>query len=102
MNQIRSKRDLWEILVYVGELHLPSYEDVTMHFMKEILADRKRAFRVSDLKPQQVPRFSEFRTKDMYESAMGDPEASMYLPNSANGEVPVSRKFLFNVSNTHL
>ena len=67
MNSIRSKRDLWEILVYVGELHLPSFEDVTMHFMREILADRKRAFRVQDIKPQLVPRFNEFRTKTMYE-----------------------------------
>ena len=98
MQQLRSKRDLWEILVYVGEYHLPSYEDVTMKFMKEVLADRKRVFKVSELKPQMVPKFSEFRTKALYDQAMSDPEAKMYLPDSSNGDVPVSRKFLFNVS----
>ena len=44
-----------------------------------------------------VPRIAEFSCDRLYEQAIEDPEAKLYLPDAgADGKRNISRKFLFN------
>ena len=85
------------ILAIEGQYHLPSADDITMAWLREVLAGRKRLIRNQDLCPVNVPRIPEFSCDRLYKQAIEDPEASLYLPDpGADGKRNVSRKFLFN------
>ena len=101
LKHVRSKRDLYNIFIHVGQFHLPTLDDTTMFFMKEVLAGRKRLVKLQDLIPCNVPRLKEFKADILYQQAMADPSARLYLPDPSPKRpdvMPVSRKFLFNVS----
>ena len=97
---VRGKRDLWQILGVVGQYHLPSYDDTTVFFMREVLAGRKKLLKLKELVPVNVPRISEFQADHLYQSALKNTQCKPYLPEPAEGSVrrPVGRKFLFDVS----
>ena len=96
---VRGKRDLWQILAVVGQYHLPNFDTCTVHFMREILAGRKKVFKLKDLHPVCVPRISEFKADLLYEHCMKDPKIKPYLPDPALDSTrrPCGRKFLFDV-----
>lgn len=50
-------------LINIGNKYLPPFEDCTVAHMFEVIAGRKKALSVTDLKPMAVPRFSEFSLK---------------------------------------
>ena len=70
LKHVRSKRDLWEILVHVGQFHMPTCDETTMYFMKQVLAGHKRLIRLEHLVPCTVPRLNEFRVDLLYQQAM--------------------------------
>ena len=45
----------------IGQYNLPSYDETTVHYMREILAGRKKLFKLKDMNPVNVPRISEFK-----------------------------------------
>ena len=67
--------------------------------MREILAGRKKVFKLKDLHPVCVPRISEFKADQLYEHCMKDPKIKPYLPDPALDSTRrlCGRKFLFDV-----
>lgn len=55
-----SKKDLHRYLVQSCYLYLPKETCVTLHFLSEILAGRKKAIRIDKLIAMQIPHLSEF------------------------------------------
>ena len=96
---VRGKRDLWSILAVAGQFHMPPYDEVTVYFMREVIAGRKFLIKLKDLVPVTVPRLNDFNADRLYKQAMEDEQARMYLPDTTNdAHRPCSRKFLFDVS----
>ena len=85
------------MLAIEGQYHMPSADDVTMIWLREILAGRKLLIKNKDLCTANVPRIPEFSCDRLYQQAIEDPQAKMYLPDPGpNGKRNISRKFLFN------
>ena len=59
-SKLCSKRDIMHMLAIEGQYHLPSADDITMPWLKEILAGRKRLIRNQDLCTVILPRIAEF------------------------------------------
>ena len=83
----------------VGQFHLPTFDETTVHFMREVLAGRKKLIKLKDLIPINVPRLTEFQADGLYKQSMKDPNIKRHLPDPPTDSVrrPVGRKFLFNV-----
>jgi hypothetical protein len=97
---MNSKADMYKILATHAQLHLPSYEEVSMDFLREVFAERKKLIPLRNVVQVNVPKLEEFQTERLYKLALENPDARQYLPEpSANGKRNVSRKFLFSVSN---
>ena len=85
------------MLAVEGQYHLPNTDDVTMEYLKDVLAGRKRLIRNSELCTVNVPRIPEFACGRLYQAAIEDDQAKLYLPDAGlDGKRNVSRKFLFN------
>lgn len=96
---VQGKKDLFFVLTVEGQYHLPSFDETTVHFLREVLAGRKQLIKLKDLHPVHVPRMKEFDFGTLYEYAMRDEQIRRYLPEpTAKGKSTCSRKFLFNVS----
>ena len=96
---VRGKRDLWSILAVAGQFYMPPYDDITVHFMREVIAGRKFLIKLKDLVPVTVPHMNDFNADRLYKQAMEDEQAQRYLPDATNdARRPCSRKFLFDVS----
>ena len=68
--------------------------------MREILAGRKKLFKLKEILPVNVPRISEFKADVLYEYAMKDDICKLYLPDPPTDSTrrPCNRRFLYNVS----
>ena len=98
MPKIRSKEDAYQILLYEAQMHLPSYDQTPMSFLKEVFAGRKKLLLYSELKPVNVPRLKEFCADRIYQLAMEDQRVFQYLPDPIKSKIrPVNKTFLFNV-----
>ena len=98
MPKIRSKEDAYQILLYEAQMHLPSYDQTPMSFLKEVFAGRKKLLLYSELKPVNVPRLKEFCADKIYQMAMEDQRVFQYLPDPIKSKIrPVNKTFLFNV-----
>ncbi len=98
-NIMNSKKDMYTILATHGQLHLPCYDDVSMEFLREVMAERKRLIPLRNVVHVNVPKFEEFQTERLYRQALADPNMRLFLPEPhQNDKRSVSRKFLFNVS----
>ena len=97
-SQVKSKRDMWYILAVEGQFYLPSYDQCTLPFMRDVLASRKKLIKLRDVSMVNVPRLSDFNTDRLWKQAMEDVDARIHLPDpSKNGDRTVSRKFLYTV-----
>ena len=78
---------------------MPTFDESTVHFMREVLAGRKKLIKLKDLVPVNVPRLTELLTDRLYEHSIKDPKCKQYLPDPPTDSFrrPVGRKFLFNV-----
>ena len=100
-SHVQGKKDLYFVLSVEGQYHLPSFDETTVHFLREVLAGRKLVFKMRDLRPVHVPRMKEFEFKVLLEMAMNNAQMRRYLPEpTAKGRATCSRRFLFNVSCT--
>jgi hypothetical protein len=97
---IRSKRDLYDILRYSGQFVIPPFDEVSMDFLKAVLAGQKKLLQCNQAKQFQVPRFKEFQTDALYQKALTDTVVSQYLPDPIGEERrrTVGRNYLFTVS----
>ena len=85
------------MLAIEGQYHLPGADDITMPWLKEILAGRKLLIKNKDLCTVNVPKIAEFACDRLYQQAITDDQAKVYLPEpSADGKRNISRKYLFN------
>jgi hypothetical protein len=69
-----------------------------LSFMRDILADKKKALKQSDVQIIEVPNYPELSVKSLYPDAMNDPTLSEYLPTKEqlSGRFP-ERDFFFGV-----
>ena len=81
---------------------MPTFDESTVHFMREVLAGRKKLIKLKDLVPVNVPRLTEFQADRLYEHSIKDAKCKQYLPDPPTDSFrrPVGRKFLFNVKTT--
>ena len=54
------------MLAIEGQYHLPSSDDITMSWLREVLAGRKLVIKNKDLCPVNVPRIPEFSCDVLY------------------------------------
>jgi hypothetical protein len=98
MSKIRSKQDIYYVLSVENQLHLPAFDDCSLDFIREILSGRKKLFKLREINPAVVPKFTEFNCDILYKQAMEDSTARLYLPDATSlKRRPVNRKFLFNI-----
>ena len=92
----KSKRDLLEILCYEGQFLLPAWDDITMDFLKQVLAGKKSLLKQSDVRHVKVPKLKEFNTNELFASALTDPLISKHLPDpTGSRKRTVGRIYLF-------
>ena len=90
---------MYYIFAVEAQFYLPSFDQCTLPFLRDVLAGRKKLIKLRDLCMVNVPRLKDFKIDVLFDHAMRDPEARMYLPDPSKfGEKTVSRKFLYNVS----
>jgi hypothetical protein len=96
---IKSKEDIYHILAISGQRFLPSFDETTMHFLRDCLSGRKRLFKLKEITPINLPRLREFSADRLYDIAIEDQQLAQYLPAPTDkGKRPVSRRFVFTVS----
>ena len=69
------------MLTIEGQYFLPAYDDVTMFYLKEVLAGRKKLYKMHQIKAVNVPRLREFSADKLYRVVIQDPNVSIYLPD---------------------
>lgn len=98
-SRVRSKEDLHFILSVEGQFHIPTLDEISMFYLKEVLAGRKLLLKLVDIRPVMVPRLREFSADVLYKEVMLDETLQQYFPDpNEKNRRPVSRRFLFNVS----
>ncbi len=60
--------------------YLPHYETITIYFMKDILAGKKKALKVSEMKYLFVPQYESLSVKRILEFASSFPRVYEYFP----------------------
>lgn len=55
-------------------------EGTKLSFMRDILSDKKRALKQSDVTHLEIPNYPEISVKNMYQDALGDAELVKYIP----------------------
>ena len=71
-SKLCSKTDIIRMLAIEGQYHLPSNDDITMVFLREVLAGRKLLIKNKDLCTVNVPRLPEFSCDKLYQQAIED------------------------------
>ena len=67
---IKSKKDIFEILLYEGQYYLPPYDDCSMEFLRDALAGDKLLLKNKDVTHVSVPRYKEFNVKNLLKCAL--------------------------------
>ena len=92
----KSKQDLLDILAYEGQYLLPAQDDITMDFLKQVLAGKKALLKQSQVQNVKVPKLKEFNANELFTGAMQDAKMSRYLPDpSGSRKRTVGRAYLF-------
>ena len=69
---VKSKNDLHFILSIEGRYNIPSIDNCSMFFMKEVLAGRKKVIKLADVRPIICPRLKDFSADKLFELSMAD------------------------------
>ena len=69
------------MLTIEGQYYLPAFDDVTMFYLKEVLAGRKVLYKMSQVQSVNVPRLREFSADKLYRVVMDDPNVAQFLPD---------------------
>ena len=113
LSRFRSKADLYRYLTHQSKhwlrlltlavvgLYLPSYETTRLSFIRDVLQDKKKLLKTTELVKINVPRYEELSVKNLYRDAIRDQEVGPYLPNleQSTNKYP-EREFFFNVLGT--
>jgi hypothetical protein len=84
-----------------GHFLLPPYRQCSMSFLKDVLANKKRLFKVFEAPVVDFPPLKELTVKQVLELALADEVIQQYLPDKEDiGDDYLDRKFLFAVVNT--
>ena len=67
-----SKQDILHLLAVVGQYHIPPIDSITLPFLKEVLAGRKKLFKNSELNNVNVPRIAEFECNRLWQACLED------------------------------
>ena len=95
---VMSKEQLYQLLRYKGQYHVPAKAFCTMEFMGQVLKGKKKLFTMDQIRPVSVP-FQRKITIQAIAEKIGDREDIMvFLPD--NYKQNINRDFLFNVVNT--
>ena len=84
----------------VVQMYVPPKTMVNKDFLRLILAEEKKLFKLSEVSFIQVPRNDELSVTNLYPKFKLDPQIMMYLPDRLpKGRLP-DRDYLFNIVNT--
>ena len=79
---------------------LPPCNQINKDFLKKLLIDEKRVFKMVDVNLIKVQRLDEISIKKMMENIKDDAELAKYLPDEYLSGRAIDRTFFFNVINT--
>jgi hypothetical protein len=92
-----SKERIIEHLTVINQMYCPRPDEVTMDYVRDLLAGRKKLIRLVDLQSIKVPRIREFDCETIYKEALANAEIRIFLPEpTPDGKRTVSRDFIFN------
>ena len=73
---------------------------INKDFLRDILADKKKLFALTEVKMVDVPRYDELSVNKLYPNFKHDARFMAYFPeNLPKGRWP-DRKYFFNIMNT--
>ncbi len=78
---IKSKKDIYEILLFEGQYYLPPYDDCPMDFLRDALSGVKRLLKNAEVTHVSVPRYKEFNVKNLLRCALLESDLKLYLPD---------------------
>ena len=73
---------------------------VNKDFLKDLLADRKRLFKMSDVKFVNVPKYDELSVKNVWPMIKKDWNLMHYFPNKMPKDRLPDRDYTFNILNS--
>ena len=80
---------------------MPSLDGTKIGFLRTILKEEKKAFKINEINFMEVPNYSEISVKNLYYDAMKDEDVEIYLPTreQLSNKLP-ERKFFFGILGT--
>ena len=74
--------------------------NVNWIFVKQLLAGRKKAFKLTDIRRIELPRYDELSIKVLLGMIHNDQAIRVYLRDDVSEDKPPSRSFLANIIST--
>ena len=81
-------------------MFLPPYYLINKDYLRDLLREKKRAFKLSEIKPINVPHFHEINVSAILNNYSTDLDFQSYLPDITAKGKQQDRTFLFTVFNT--
>ena len=74
--------------------------NVNWIFVKQLLAGQKKAFKLSEVRRIELPRYDELSIKVLLDMIHNDQAIRVYLRDDVSEDKPPSRNFLANIINS--
>ena len=81
-------------------MYLPPDHTINKDFLKEVLAEDKRLFTVSEIRMRHVPLYDELSVKKLFPLMKDDELFMAYFPTKMPGSRLPDRDYFFNILNT--
>ena len=78
---------------------MPPESHTNKDFLKALLQNEKKVYKITDVKQIIVPKLDELRVKNIQEMTKADDELRMYFPNEYYKKLLPDRVFFFNTIN---
>lgn len=62
-------------------MFLPSYSSTKLSFIRDILQNKKKVLKQTEVNKITVPKYEELTVKNLYADAIRDEDCSPYLPD---------------------
>ena len=79
---------------------LPPYDECSIRFMLQIIAGKKFALNLSDIRPLHVPRLGELKLQSLLEEVKEEQQIKNHLPDLLTPKARHNRKFVVSVIST--
>ena len=96
----QSKREVYRFLTHDCGIYLPTYETVTVYHMRDIVANKRRKIKSTDVKHISVPNFEGLKIETMLEYAEQHPDAMEVLPIIPREREKLPRQYIANAIHT--